>query len=117
MVRAEYLPENEHPVEQACLRHLQALGGVLQDDTLYSLQLMIGEFDRRDWHEDFQDDLEYPIADLWYWPPKEAQLLLYGDDEELTMAVSLAQFEALTPHEAGIELIQSMGREMLERIG
>ena len=80
MVRAEYLPENEDPYEQVCLRHLLTLGGVIQDDKLYSVQLMIGEFDRQDWREDLQDDIEYAIAELWYYnKPKNVQLLLYGD--------------------------------------
>ena len=119
MVRVESLPENEDPFEQVCMAHLLARGDVLQDDVLYSLQLMVLEFALDDWRADFQDDIERAICDLWYWSPRDARVLVYGlnDYGETTLRATVAELQAMSPHEAAAQLTQSMATQMSDPEG
>ncbi len=116
VARAESLPENEDLYEQACDRHMIALGWVVQDDVLYSVQLMLGEFDRRDWHDDFEDEIELALGDLWRCDPDAAQAWIYGSGDETTLRVTLAEFEDLDPHEAAAQLTMSLCCQMSDRL-
>ena len=113
----EFLALNEHPIEQAALRHLVALKEPLLDSALYTLQLMAAVWDR--------DELEYGDVEqapllpdqvncMIGWDQDVARLLLFGDEEP--SVGSLDDFANDSPQEAASTLFNLLHWGMLELV-
>lgn len=78
----EFLKLNEHPVEQAALRHLVALREPLLCSALYTLQLMAAIWERGEVaFIQGEDELPEQVNLMIGWDQDNAAWLLYGDED------------------------------------
>jgi hypothetical protein len=94
----EYLPQNEHPINQAARRHLLAHRQQLNDDYLYAVQLMLWALESRELsvNPTYGDRLQDWVAGLLSRPVAAVKLVLETEDGQPTDDIAdLARLSAL----------------------